>query len=57
MLEKFKGKNVKIVFSSFAYWASAGSYKGKVTNINSEWVELDNNLTIAIKYIAHIKEI
>ena len=54
MLEKFKNKKVEIIYTSYAHFRML---KGIVTNIDENFIELDNNDLIAIKYILTIKSI
>ena len=53
MLEKFLNKKVGIVI--FNGSASPDFEKGFVTAVDENFIELDNNLTIAIKYIMSIE--
>lgn len=67
MLEKFLNKNVLICFANYASATevtpsfsnpySAVQRKGIVTNIDNNFIELDNDEVVAIKYIATIKSI
>ena len=66
MLEKFKNKNVLICIGQYAAAAknqrlggALGSFtrKGTVTNIDENFIELDNNEVIAIQYIVTIESI
>ena len=54
MLEKFLNKRVQIVYSSYAY---ERMLKGIVTKIDENFIELDNDEVVAIKYIVTIKSI
>ena len=66
MLEKFKNKKVLICIAQYAAaydkivlgaQVHALQRQGIVTNIDDNFIELDNNEVIAIKYIATIKSI
>ncbi len=59
MLEKFLNKKVEILISSYGTpYNLSNSYlikhKGVVTNIDSNFIELDNNKVIQIKYIISV---
>lgn len=60
MLEKFLNKKVEILISSYGtpYVGMINSYAikhtGIVTNIDSNFIELDNNKVIQIKYIISV---
>ena len=65
MLEKFLNKKVLICIANYASAAEmivfnrpleAVQRKGTVTNVDENFVELDNNELVAIKYICTIKE-
>ena len=72
MLEKFLNKNVKVVIATYgttlnqkmkttmslgsAYIAEY-NVEGVITNIDSNFIEIDNNLVIQIKYIISIENI
>lgn len=55
MLEKFLNKKVQIMYTGY----SEGQYseKGIVTKIDDNFIEVDNDKIIAIKYILTIKSI
>ena len=59
MLErKFLNRKVSIEVVRFAPGGAFGGneiYKGTVTGIDDNFIELDNNLTIQIRYIASIE--
>jgi len=68
MLEKFLNKNVEICLAEYAKaidHISIGTKgvleqylrKGTVTRVDDNFIELDNNLVIAIKYITTIKSL
>ena len=68
MLEKFMNKKVRIITTTYGSIVSrerkqlkcyAQEYiiEGTVTNIDSNFIEIDNNLTIQIKYIISIESI
>ena len=68
MLEKFKNKKVEIGIAVYAKVIDRvsvgvkarieyGLRRGTVTNIDENFIELDNNEIIAIKYVATIKSI
>ena len=68
MLEKFLNKKVEILIASYARVANKvavgvkqsvefGLRRGTVTNIDNNFIELDNNEVIAIKYITTIRSI
>lgn len=67
MLEKFLNKKVLICIANYAAATEVMASmknpyaplqrKGTVTNIDNNFIELDNNEVIAIKYITTIKEI
>ncbi len=49
MLEKFLNKRVCISVREI------GCIKGTVTNMNKDFIELDNNKTVNIKYVKYIQ--
>ena len=49
MLEKFLNKRVRVVLRGQRL------AKGTVTNINTDFIELDNNLVINIKHLMFIE--
>ena len=54
MLEKFLNKKVSIEHTTYCnIWKS----KGTVTKIDENFIELDNDEVIAIKYITTIKSL
>ena len=59
MLEKLLNKKVRIYFGNFAVPPELGQMSAKregiVTAIDKEFIELDNDLIIAIKYVTRIK--
>ena len=56
MLGKLLNQKVRVYLVNFANSLSAGvSYEGTVTNIDENFIELNNEKIIAIKYIASIK--
>lgn len=73
MLEKFLNKKVKIVTATngttilqkaknsmsggFTGYIAEYNVEGIVTNIDSNFIEIDNNLVIQIKYIISIESI
>lgn len=61
MLEKFLNKDVLINIANYAITlgnVSKGAYrKGTVTAIDDNFIELDNDEVIAIKYITTIKSL
>ena len=68
MLEKFLNKKVEILIASYARVANKvavgvkqsvefGLRKGIVTNVDNNFIELDNDEVVAIKYIVTIKSI
>ena len=73
MLEKFLNKKVKIVIATygttlnqklknsrsggFTNYVAEYNVEGIVTNIDSNFIEIDNNLVIQIKYIISIENI
>ncbi len=73
MLEKFLNKKVKIVTATngtticqkmknsmsggFTNYVAEYNIEGIVTNIDSNFIEIDNNLVIQIKYIISIENI
>lgn len=52
MLEKFLDKKVVVYFFTTR---TNSFYRGVVTAVDKDFIELDNNLTIAIKYIISIE--
>jgi len=60
MLEKFLNKRVKLFVTTYgsntAFRGNQGCV-GTVTNIDSNYIELDNNKVIQIKYIVSIENI
>ena len=63
MLEKFLNKKVEIFVSSYGtpYVSLVNTYsikyQGVVTNVDSNFIELNNNRVIQIKYIISIMNI
>ena len=57
MLEKFLNKKVLISTKNFASARMELQMKGTVTAIDDNFIELDNDEVIAIKYIARIKSL
>ena len=72
MLEKFLNKKVRIIIATYgttlnqkmkASMSFGNAYiaeynvEGTVTNIDSNFIEIDNNLVIQIKYIISIENI
>jgi len=66
MLEKFLNKNVLICFANYAHAQEklvigtrgileAVQRRGTVTAVDDNFIELDNNELVAIKYISTIK--
>ena len=51
MLEKFLNKKVKVYIKEY------GLRKGTITSINADFIELDNNIVIQIKYIIYVESI
>ena len=56
MLEKFLNKKVIIMISKYAA-SDFIEKKGIVTELNDDFIELDNDEIIAIKYITSIKSL
>ena len=54
MLKKLLSKNVKITSKSFSGGAPVTKV-GIVTDVDDNFVELDNEMYIAIRYIAYIE--
>lgn len=70
MLEKFLNKNVRISTTTYGSnisvtkklekmrrWSQEFLVEGIVTNIDSNFIEIDNNMVIQIKYIISIENI
>lgn len=71
MLDKFLNKKVRIITTTYGSAVSATNKElrklrnyaqeyvvvGIVTNIDSNFIEVDNNLTIQIKYIISVENI
>ena len=68
MIEKFKNKKVRIIATTYGAVISnkycevksgGAEYivEGIVTNIDSNFIEIDSNIVIQIKYIVSIKNI
>ncbi len=67
MLEKFLNKNVLICIANYAAAAETlpafgnplaqVQRKGRVTRVDENFIELDNNEIVAIKYISTIKSL
>ena len=54
MLEKFKNKKVQVRYTYYAHFLIA---KGIITNMDENFIELDNDQIIAIKYVTDIKSL
>ena len=69
MLEKFLNKKVRVITATYGTqlnskvkkmkcsYATEYDVEGIVTNIDSNFIEIDNNLVIQIKYIISIENI
>ena len=55
MIEKFLNKKVQIVYTGYSN--AFYSLKGIVTKIDDNFIEVDNDEIIAIKYIMTIKSL
>lgn len=58
MLEKFLNKKVCIevaLYTTGKGFRANEYFKGTITNIDKDFIELDNNLTIQIKFIVTIE--
>ena len=55
MLEKFLNKKVQVRYTG--YTEARYAAKGIITNIDDEFIELDNNLIVTRKYILDIKSL
>ena len=55
MIEKFLNEKVQIIYT--AYSDSFFSLKGIITKIDDNFIEVDSNQIIAIKYIISIKSL
>ena len=55
MLEKFLNEKVLITYTAYSsHWFDS---KGIITKIDDDFIEIDNNQIIAIKYIVSIKSL
>ena len=54
MLEKFLNKKVQIRYTIYGNFINA---KGVLTNLDENFIELDNDEVIAIRYILSIKSL
>jgi hypothetical protein len=72
MLEKFLNKKVRIILATYGTklnqklkatmtfgnaYVSQYNVEGTITNVDSNFIEIDNNLVIQIKYIISIESI
>ncbi len=55
MLSKLLNQKVRVILMTAGSVGASPSYDGVVTNIDDNFVELDNERIIAIKYITSIK--
>ena len=54
MLEKFLNKKVQVRYTIYGHFLIG---KGIITNIDENFIELDNDQIIAIKYVTDIKSL
>ena len=56
MLEKYLNKKIEVDYTNYAYPVGL-KVKGVITEIDDNFIELDNEMIIAIRYIISIEEI